>query len=383
MSITYTMTVLGCFVLLLTGSAVMTKDTFTTAISVIVSEGQESIIPSAPKGMMTKAQYEKLSFAINKVAQPAIGVLGMTGNILGIIVFTHQESKLTSSIRVYLTALCATDLIFLTTSLYESVLEYMQPYYPQSITMLQAYGRKFVQPITKGARASSSFLVVVIAMERFLAITYPLGANKSCFKRCPFVPITIVIACNIIFCTFIALSFEPVQQPDSTWKAFISSFAKQGNFLKVYGIVAEVLYQLLPAFLVSSFNIGTISQLYIARRTRKAMSQGRPTGNAADAQATRMLLGVAIFFNICVIPSFVLGLMRLIRPDWRVGKERLLISTATLLGKLLSRINSSSNIFVFICTSGRFREIFISLFKKGEQKQNSVTEMSFVKSTSD
>ncbi|ELT87915.1 hypothetical protein CAPTEDRAFT_201987 [Capitella teleta] len=201
----------------------------------------ESDFSSKEDGVMTQKQYELLQFVTDDVLQPTIGLLGIAGNILSLVVFSQPQVKMASSIRVYLRALCVIDLVFLIFSLYESMLEFLTPVSPSTISMLQAYGRTYEEPFRRGARGASSCMVVVIAFERFYAISYPMSANKSCFKRHPYLPIALVLFFNVIFGVLLAESFEPRELLDGSWVSVTTALANTG-FLRVYGLIAEVSY---------------------------------------------------------------------------------------------------------------------------------------------
>jgi hypothetical protein len=314
--------------------------------------------------------YTVLDFSVSKVLQPVVGILGVVGNILSLIVFASPKCKMATSIRVYLMTLCCLDLVFLVTSLFESAVEFAEPHHPKIISMLRAYDRQYIQAITKGSRSASCFVVVIISIERFVAVTYPLAASKTCFSRLPGLPIILVVLLNAVFSLFIVLCLDARKTPDGMWTISLTQFAIKNNFLKVYGTVAEVVTQLVPASLVSVFNLVTIVQLAIASNKRKAMSSSDST---SDAQATKMLLGVALLFNVCVLPSFIVGVTYLIRTDWRYT---LPVKSCSLVARLLSRLNSSLNIVVYVVASKRFLGVLQDLFRRGRGSDGSTKSSS-------
>ncbi|ELU01438.1 hypothetical protein CAPTEDRAFT_206787 [Capitella teleta] len=332
----------------------------------------ESDFSSKEDGVMTEQQYELLQFVTDDVLQPTIGLLGITGNILSLVVFSQPQVKMASSIRVYLRALCVIDLVFLIFSLYESMLEFLTPVSPSTISMLQAYGRTYEEPFRRGARGASSCMVVVIAFERFYAISYPMSANKSCFKRHPYLPIALVLFFNVIFGVLLAESFKPRELLDGSWVSVTTALANTG-FLRVYGLIAEVSYLLIPMALVSVFNVCTVCKLYVAKKKRQHMTATPSPSN--DAQASRMLLGVAFLFNVCILPSFVLGFIQLIHPSWRqVAKQRLLLRSCFSVARLLSRLSSSANFFVYVMTSQKFCNALTAIVHKSARNKASNTD---------
>ncbi|ELU00641.1 hypothetical protein CAPTEDRAFT_207505 [Capitella teleta] len=332
----------------------------------------ESDFSSKEDGVMTQKQYELLQFVTDDVLQPTIGLLGIAGNILSLVVFSQPQVKMASSIRVYLRALCVIDLVFLIFNLYESMLELLTPVSPNTISMLQAFSKKYEQPFQKGLRGSSTFMVVIIAFERFFAISLPMSANKSCLKRYPYLPIALVLLFNFIFAIFFLVSFDPLELPDGSW-AVIKTTIGKSDFLRVYGIIAEVSYLLIPMALVSIFNVCTVCKLYVAKRKRQHMTSTPSLSN--NTQASRMLLGVALLFNVCILPSFVVGFIQLIHPSWRqVAKQRLLLRSCFSVARLLSRLSSSANFFVYVMTSQKFCNALTGIVRKKARHKASNSE---------
>lgn len=341
--------------------------------------------------IMTQDQYNTVSFICSKVLQPTFSILGIIGNVLSLTVFCNPRTKMIKSIKVYLTAMCIMDLLYMTLTLYEAMLDYFEVVYPVTVHMLTAYGKKFMQPLVKGSGGSSAFLVVVISMERFVAICFPLSQANSHFRRYPYIPITIDILLNIIFCTFIMLTYDIVQVYDPAldamiWQAKLSAFAKN-DFLKVYGIVAETIYRLLPVALVIIVNICTVYSLTIARREKESMTihVKNKSASSFEMQATRMLLGIAILFTLCVLPSFVIGIMRLVHPWWSTtAKEKWLFRSCSAVAVFFSRLNSALNFFVYAFSSQNYRSILLRMIgyscKREERTNNSHTDLSVLPS---
>ena len=334
-------------------------------------------------GAMTEEQYNHIEFVCTRVLQPIITILGIAGNALSLVVFSNPKSKIRFSTKVYLKALCAADFIYLTLSLYDHLVEYTFHINPRTLSQITAYGVKYVRPFTMCFAGTSSFIVVVISIERLTAICFPLWAGSSGFNRYPGLPIGIAALLNVTVATISILCFQPVEYYDPStnqmlWRIVRTPFAQNGNFLKIFGIVAEVVYRLVAVILVMACNMCTVVTLYIASKRRKKLTQGVvPSTSSSESQATRMLLGVAFLFLFCVLPSFTRSLLGFLHPEWKLA---FLYRGISEVVNVLTKINSAANLVVYVLASASFRSSLINIICHRETPAKPVTELSMAQS---
>ena len=255
-----------------------------------------------------------------------------------------------------------------------------------------AYSEQYVNAVRMGAGGNTAILIVIISLERFVAICFPMMAERSLLNRYPLIAILLALPLNAAFLSFNFLAYDIISYYNPIhntlmWRTTLSEFALRGNFLKVYGPVAEVLYRILPVIIVLTCNISTVGRLHHAARARKflteSQSQYTSPNTASEKQATRMLLGVAVLFLICITPGSIVGLIILLDPDWSyMAKEHFFFLALSQITGVLSKINSAANLVVYVMASRNFRDTLAYMLccrKKALSKPQ--TEVSVVPNT--
>ena len=285
-------------------------------------------------------------------------------------------------------ALCSMDLIYLVISMVTRVADFMMPLNPSLISKITAYTTAYLDRIiVQSAGASSIFLVVIIAVDRFVAICFPLWITSSVLTTHPRVFVIMTTIFNFLFMSpnFLRYKIVLYQNPvynQTMWRTVDSDFKlHMSEFFRVHVIAGEVLYRYIVVGIVLVCNITTITYLWIAAKKRKKLTlasstnqtQGKPK---QEMKATRMLLGVATLFLFCVAPGVAQTLSTRINPDlYFYRKQHYLFLAITYLTSLLMKINSSANILIYYSLNSAFRSTFKHIFHI-EKQAHKVTEES-------
>ena len=336
-------------------------------------------------GTVSKEKYDVISLVTTRFLIPIVCIIGIVSNIISIFVFYHPHTKLQPCSKVYLKALCISDVTYLTLALYGEVVEYFIPLNPELVSKIVAYGFPYYEiTVMRGAVGMSTFLVVIISIERFIAVCFPFWVNKSVFCTRPSIPIYISLLIHVTIAALLAPCFDIVPYHDplydvTMWRNRYSAFATRGNFLQIFSVVMEILYRGVSVCVVVLCSICTVVCIQIAAKRRQAMthsgtskSSGTTTSAvSSEAQITRMLLGLALLFLICMLPSLFTGLLHTLNADWSImGREHFMFLTVAKMSVLTSRINSAANIFVYVLSSRNFRTVLWTIFcidKTGER----------------
>ena len=307
-------------------------------------------------------------FITSKCLLPIVCIIGVLGNMLSLAVFIKQGPKLRPSTRVYLRTLCVADIVYLTLTLSQAVIENYVDVGLSLNSKIIAYKNLYLRPLNMSAGGVSSVLVVIISMERFLAICFPmLNRVGMVFQRYPKVPVFIACMVHLTVYILIMLSrnitvyFDPIHQVPM-WRYGLTKFGQKGDFLKILGTTLELFYGPGTVALVLVFNIAIIVRLQMAAQERKKMTHGTALSNTSESQTNYMLLGIALLYLICIMPNTIRSLLWFLHPDFAFyGKEHFLSLTLRNISRVTVVSNSSANILVYVLASASFRATLMSL----------------------
>lgn len=207
-----------------------------------------------------------------KILTPLICTTGIVVNVINMIVLTRSWMK--SSTNVYLTAVAASDLIYLVYSLLFS-LQIYQPFYTHWMYM-------HAVPIIHGTANLFSnittWLTVSFTVERFINISFPIFGHRVCTRSKAIKIVCVVSILSFIF-TFPDFLQRKVTAPltqngtviaggrytveDSEYQKFLAAFG--------YAFINQISFVILPFFLLAIFNILLIKKVMEAKRKRRSM----------------------------------------------------------------------------------------------------------------
>jgi hypothetical protein len=225
---------------------------------------------------------------------------------------------------------------------------------------------------------TSVWLIVIVTIERFIVVIFPLKAPRFCNRT---------IARTSIVCVFIVFIFTNIH---FTWTVHLQHYrfdnitfskcqAKQEHEYLVevtWPWVDASIYSFGPFFFIITLNCLIIRKLFSAKKTRNILRQQsslskRKNGNEENKikgemsmKITVMLLIVSFTFLITTLPmNLVLihsSLSAEIDNDDEVAftKEKLLETLAVML----MYVNHSINFFLYCTTGKKFRDQFRAMF---------------------
>ena len=331
-------------------------------------------------GTLSEEQFNTITYITNRCLFPVVGFLGLITNVLNYAVFSHSGMKMHRSQITYLKALSVVDFIYLFLYLYANFfLEIFLHQYPTLISKIATYSSAYItRPITNSAGAISILLNVIISFERFLAICFPMSIKSSIVDTRPYIPISLAVLFQtvvtlIAFFTYkISSYFDPIHKV-IMWRTVPSEFfANNYRFVLAFGTIVELFYHGITEILVFIFSVSTIVQLRIASLRRLHMTQGQyENSSSSESQVTHMLLCISFLFIACTIPSVFITMLFNFNTDFNFfGKEHFLISSMYKISVLLTKTNSSVNIFVYIATSKNFRNTLKAVLRLRRKEQN-------------
>ena len=272
-------------------------------------------------------------------------ILGLFGSIFTIIIMRKEPFK-SSSYGIHLTALAVADMLslILITCYKDSTIYFLQKdIFAESNTIC----KMFIYSICT-TRVFTSWNIVFISVERFIAVWFPFKFRQLSSKR---------TALNVTGCFFIAANIVAIFptlsssvrndgcSPDVTVGAISLSIA-----------MLAILHIIIPTIILLFFTPLTVFKLAKQQMSRRRMSCTDRTEHST--YATVMLIGIVISYIVLICSPFfarvVIRYTGTTQADSNYGLMNEIIS-------ITDQINCSINFFIYGLLGSEFRNQVIGI----------------------
>ena len=296
-------------------------------------------------------------------------LFGFLGNILAFITFSTKSVR-QSTTSVYLRALAIADILVLITALfryktYKIFLTDEQDL--NSVLHFDAYIEVYVEPFHWMSLGSSSFITIILSLERYLAVKFPLVTKRSCsvpvVLACISMTVVIVV---VVTCPNLA-SYEVLHEEFLGITAYYASITKFGSETlfpcTFHNYIVPILWYIIPAVLLTILNI--LLSVHVQKSTR--IRVGVPGLTNLNRNLTVLIILIVSVYMLCNFPKCIFMFYKLVNqlsndqacveftsrinsPD---SKAFLIIQVVT---ELLNVLNSCMNFVVYCLVGSRFRK---------------------------
>ncbi|VDL89048.1 unnamed protein product [Schistocephalus solidus] len=225
-----------------------------------------------------------------KIITPIICLTGIVANSINMIVLTRSWMR--SSTNVYLTAVAASDLIYLTHSLLFS----LQVYAGARRCGLYMYTVPIIHGTANLFSNMTTWLTVSFTIERFINISFPIFGHRFCTRRKARVAVIVVCVASFIFTFPDYLQNKVVPQTYANGSLvpngmYLVTGSKYQKFLTAFGyaFINQTAFVILPLLLLTVFNILLIFRVLSAHRQRCGMSKSPDDPNRKYTSSIRSL----------------------------------------------------------------------------------------------
>ncbi len=327
----------------------------TTMVNVVVTERPNDTISDA---------IWAARVGIFGIGGTTIAIFGLVGNIISIIVLSQYRQKSSSPLLLILLALF--DLFFLGSELVletlatiakaelisKSYIDWLRP----------GYVRFFTLPFI--AQTGTTFMVVLITTERYIAVAKPFLASRICKKSVAAKASAVVLVWCIVYNIprYMAYTFYD-QWRDETNTTRVNftrtSFGESFFYNEVYLVWINLsLRFLLPCTILVVLN--TLLLRALMKSKKLEINKTQPKSRKDGQRLTAMVLAVTTMFFFCeLFPAISL--------IWTRGVNRyyecsLACNNFVSLSDTMVIVNSACNFMLYCAVGKRFRDIFLKLF---------------------
>lgn len=294
---------------------------------------------------------DRSRFWAQRVFTPILCITGIIVNCLTILVFSQR--RLRSSTNMYLKALAAFDLLYLTSVLALSVYRY--PHYHPYFLYYQPYGLF----ITDYASNASVWLTAGFTIERFVVVGNPMKHLKYATARFAR-KVVLTIACFCFIATFTTVFEQQVvhhfdnQTNITTLRLEPTKLGESKIYQTGFYWFTTVTFVFIPFLIIATLNFFLLRSLREARTIRSSLS---PATLASETRTTFLLVVVILIFLLCQGPAAIMLIITLFNPNTVNNFYRGLNNILNLL----VAVNACANFFLYVGLSVKFRKTFLSL----------------------
>ena len=292
-------------------------DNFTTSS---FEEGKEEGFSGTSGGSRRRCTFYLFVFGTVVIGTTAI--FGLVGNGLSFLVLFHQR-KTSSSMLVLATLAGVDSFLLLTMLLVKSMpaLVFYTGWLP-SYARNYAYVIAFGWPTVSVAVTMASYITVLIAIHRFVAVCKPFKlstfASVNRTKLHIAGVVTFAIVYNVpIYCeyTLYSVTSQETNQTFTRWR--YSNMAASFYYSLIYRIVLYYVVMFVgPLITLVTITFKISRGLRKARRMRAKMSTLSRENGGKDEISPALVVIVVVYF-VCQVPSFLRRFLRGVFPEQR------------------------------------------------------------------
>ncbi|EFO87031.1 hypothetical protein GCK72_017203 [Caenorhabditis remanei] len=305
-------------------------------------------------------------------------LVGLVGNGLSLYVYTTPNMrKSTVAFLLYSLSICDIFVLLFALPLYSiSYLPIWDNVYGawSKRRMFLAFSTKFFYPLCMTAKTASLYIMVVITVERWIAVCRPLQVHIWCtFKN----SVRIVIA---IIAFSIILNLPKFFEYQIGYSDSLGYWPKRGildaeehwwYYITYFIFISVIFDYLLPFVIMFVANMKVINELRKSRKERALLT----TSLQKEQNTTVMLLVVTILFGFCHFFSMALKLMESLFKDF-LTRHNEYFEVMIEISNILIIIHIGTTFFIYYFFSARFRNILSYLFqKRRDLPENSLTDV--------
>ncbi|XP_060062853.1 probable G-protein coupled receptor B0563.6 [Ylistrum balloti] len=293
-----------------------------------------------------------------KYIGPVLCVFGIVGNIINLIVLSRQQ--LVESPYIYLKALAVTDMSALLFSFPFMVVSREATTFP-----LKWYNAYVFLPVVNFFTASSIWITVVMTIDRFIFVKFPIWARWRCSRFSAQVRVWIILFATVLisvprlFCykvVPIVVDNANVTVTDLHGYRIKSTEFRLSEHYQIMNIALIILIHFLPLIILCVINIYLIiavQQARIAREELNLRNNMETEWQKDQRRFTITLISIVLLAIVSILPAAICDIMVEMRFGLKYSK------LMQIIANLLMWLNLSMN-FIMYCA---FNKKFVRVLK--------------------
>lgn len=303
----------------------------------------------------------EVRFYVKTVVIPAILTFGVVGNLLNLFLFVHRSygrrrlETLERAAFAGLVALAVSDLLFCVVGIPPAFLARWEPGWPSTFgAMVAYYYRMYQEGFRNLFLFTSTWIIVVISAERFVAVYYPMRARWYLKVRnsvAVYVAITVfgVLLSLPLFVKYRTVISTECYSGCMCLHVAPTSLFRDPMFKTAYHVIWSAFGTFIPLVALCLANAGLVLVLYRSRRRNLTNPE-----RYGCSRVTLTVTAIVSSFLVLVCPSMVLYSLDLIFAISQDNSRSFLIAMDAT--NLTQAVKFASNFILYCGTIRQFRQ---------------------------
>lgn len=303
---------------------------------------------------------------LNESVTCTVGILDISGAILNLVcigVFSRDRVKNRASILLLQILAVADTMLLLVSFTYRVLPRTLEDFDLHFKGNLIRYNR-FMPGVYQISRDLAAWMVVLVTINRYIAVSYPLVARRFCDVRKVLIQILLLILYVVLFAIPRLLAFDPVLESiDNKTQVVelnLNWFGKSHAYRPFYKIIWLTLNVCLPTLLVLIFNLILVR---ILKKVNKQRAEILNCDKDQGASSTLTFIAVATTFLICELPHLAHEGVHLYDIEMSNPTFRNIEEVSNLVEFFCINFNSFVNFFIYCLTGTKFRQLLFDMLK--------------------
>lgn len=320
-----------------------------------------------------------MSFSINIIVTPIVCFLGLVGNVLGVGVLWTDSRRQKLSVYEYLCALTICDALYLFFGLLRSIPHVVQIHDTYRANYIEEHMKIYTIYIDIILTYTSTHLVIVMAVERFIALVKPFKVKDLLFTKYPRLTILSILALNMVIFLPFPISFEvsSFKNNDNATEYFLRFKPRLQDVMNQYMFVQTILYNYIPATIFLIVNIGIPVAYARVIRNRKTDLQMCSSHNSRQMKITLMVLCITTMYLLFSLTDLFVKTLGFVDNAYSIGGQfDIVFWFFTDFTNLFMYLNAANDFIIYILVSNHYRKIFSSMYCRCSFQQRDLTTSS-------
>ncbi|KAK2161273.1 hypothetical protein LSH36_119g05018 [Paralvinella palmiformis] len=312
------------------------------------------------------------------VLLPLLFIFGVIGNFVTIAVMRSPSFR-TLPVSKMLIAMSLSDIVL------NLLLPFNKPIVRQAIGIdiraLSSGGCKLFFWTYRFTKTTSSWMVVLMSMERFVAVWLPIKAKLVNTDRNVYITTAILCGALAAFFGYWCSWADQIIDDSCIVNSQPAGFEHLSEIFLLCGVL---LYSVIPSIFLVTFN-GLIVYKLITMR-KKIAPEGKnnsqssahlapPLGckrpkSTVNSRTTIMLLSIAISFLILVTPNTVAHFVMFFRKEAMFETMDPVMASLSETAQIMEQFNHAIHFTMYVVFNKRFRDGVFVIFKAKKSHQN-------------
>uniref|UniRef100_A0A914V7G5 G-protein coupled receptors family 1 profile domain-containing protein n=1 Tax=Plectus sambesii TaxID=2011161 RepID=A0A914V7G5_9BILA len=295
--------------------------------------------------------YTKFSFGLALLLL-TVCLFGVLFNIVSMYIYTRPQMR--APINVLLTGLSAIDLLMLILAIFAFVIPglnvvLMHP----ALTEITNYATIYLYPLAMMAQTCSIWTLVLITVERYIAICYPLRSLQ--WNTSYRMMVALIGVC------FFAVAYNFVRfwefklgEPGSMQDVKMQLRSNPVYYLWYYTTLYLFTHFVVPFSLLIALNSLVAREIYLARKARQRLTRKQ----RGEHSQSVMMIVVIVVFAVCNALTIVVNIMEALEKDFFRNVDSWFAFILNDTSNLLVVLNSSTTWIIYYAFSEKYRTLF-------------------------